>query len=194
MPYIKVQERAKFKPHIDQVLSLLTTGNDSVYVKGEQFGYFVNRLVCHFLNEPQSAEQLFNPGYFAEAKKTTLRSSADHIGALMNRNDPLTSAGDLNYAISAVYWGFLGAAEGVESANYGIRAYLSGILDTVLKAITVHTANNAKDATMAHRRLLIARGVMRHVLIEEYRRNTSLYENTKIQENGDIWKDGKLFM
>jgi len=192
MPYIKLDERSKFKPHIQQVLSVLTAGNESPYVRGEYFGYFVNRLVRHYLNDPVSAETTFNSLFFNEANKRTLQSGADHIGALLNRSDPLESAGDLNYAISSVYWGFLGAAQGVDNARYGMRAYLTGILQKIYSSIESVNVGNQRDMTMAFRRHLIARGVIQHVLIEEYRRNTSLYENEKIRENGDVWKDGKL--
>lgn len=192
MPYIKLAERAKFKPHIEKVMSILTNVNDSLYVKGEYFGYFSNRLVSHYLNNPAAGGSCFNSAFFNESIKKDLQTSADQVGVLMNRNDPLESAGDLNYIISALYWGMTGSAEGVEPVNYGVRAYLAGAIEKIHDSIGSSNQGNQKDMTMAFRRHLIARGVLKHILIEEFRRKTSLYENTKLQENGDIWKDGKL--
>lgn len=192
MPYIKLEERPKFKPHIQQVLSVLLDGHESPYVKGEYFGYFVNRLVWHYLNDPSKAETSFNCMFFNEGNRKTLRNGADHIGALLNRSDPLESAGDLNYSISAVYWGFLGSAAGADKARYGMRAYLDGMLERIYSALASHTVGTQKDMTMAFRRHMIVRGVMQHIFVETYRRNTSLYENEKITENGDVWRGGKL--
>jgi hypothetical protein len=192
MSYIKLAERAKFKPHIEQVMSVLTNTNDSLYVKGEYFGYFVNRLVSHYLNNPAAGGSCFNSNFFSESVKKDLQSSADQVGGLMNRNDPLESAADMSYIISAIYWGMTGSAHGVESVNYGVRAYLAGIVEKIHDSVGSLNQGNQKDATMAFRRHLIARGVLQHILIEEFRRKTSIYENGKVQENGDIWKDGKL--
>ena len=192
MPYIKLEERPKFKEHLKSVISILTSGNESDYVKGEYFGYFVNRLVRTYLNDQAGSDPSFNSHSFNESNKQVLQKSGDHLGALINRNDPMSSAGDLNYVISAVYWGILGASSEVETANYGTRAYLAGILDKICSSINSANRGSQRDVAMSFRRHLVVRGVIQHVLIEEFRRNTSLYENEKIKENGDIWKDGNL--
>lgn len=192
MPYIKKLDREKFQIHITDVLGVLKDPNDSFYVKGEFFGYFVNRCVKRFLADPEYTKGSFNSAFFNEMKSKTLTNSADSIAAMINRSDPIAGAGELNYAISAVLWGFLGQAEGFQQIGYGIRAYLEGILDKI--KLNIETVNNGsqKDATMAFRRHLVIRGVLNQIIAETYRRSTVEYEESKLAENGDVWSNGAL--
>jgi hypothetical protein len=192
MPYIKKEERAKFANHIQEVLGILKDQNDSFYVKGEYFAYFVNRCVKKFLVDPDFTQNTFNSANFNEGKKKTLMNAADSVAAVINRADPIAGAGDLNYAITAVMWGFLGEAEGFPKIGYGIRAYLEGILDKIKDSIESVSSGNQKDSTMAFRRHLVIRGVLSHVMKETYRLKTVPYEEQKIVENGTVWADGKL--
>lgn len=191
MPYIKLAERPKFKEAIEQVIAAITQGNETPYIQGEYFGYFVNRVAKRFLGADWDANS-FNSFGFNESKKKTLASYADKISAMLNRTDPLGSAGDFNYAISSVYWGILGEKEGVTTAKYGMRAYLTGIVERVYSSLETLNVGNQRDATMAFRRHLIIRGVLHDVLSETYRRQTSFYEDEKRFENKDIWQLGKL--
>lgn len=190
MPYIKMVDREKFKVSILEALGVMNDSNDNFYLRGEYFGFFVNRLCRRFLNAPDYTANSFNSAFFNESKKKTLVNASDSISAALNRADPLTSAGEMNYAITAVLWGVLGDAVGFEIAGYGIRAYLTGILEKVCSSIDTVNVGSQKDMTMTFRRHLIIRGVLHDVLLEVYRRKTALYENNKLDENGDIW-DGK---
>jgi hypothetical protein len=192
MPYIKKEERAKFAIHIQDVLGILKDQNDSFYVKGEYFAYFVNRCVKKFLVDPDFQQNTFNSVNFNEGKKKTLMNAADSIAAVIDRADPIAGAGDLNYAISAVMWGFLGEAEGFPKIGYGIRAYLEGILDKIKDSIESVSNGSQKDSTMMFRRHLVIRGVLSHVMKETYRLKTVPYEEVKIDQNGTVWADGKL--
>ena len=192
MPYIKQVDRSKFKLAVEEVVNLIATGNETPYIKGEYFGYFVNRVTKRFLGDQHYTGESFNSFGFNESKKKTLAHSADKISSMLNSADPINSAGDFNYAITAVMWGLMGEAEGVESARYGVRAYMEGILDKICEFVTVPSTGSQRDATMAFRRHLIIRGVLLHILKETYRRPTAYYEDEKRYENRDIWELGKL--
>lgn len=192
MPYIKSEDRPKFQVSIEAVLGTLNDPNDNPYVKGEFFGYFVNRLVRKFLGSPDYVNPAFNSSFFNEGKKKALSNAADSIAALLSRADPISSAGNLNYSISAVYWGLLGEAKAFSAVGYGMRAYLNGIIDKIIDQIQTLNAGNQKDATMAFRRHLVIRGVLDHIQHETYRKSTVPYEEVKEAENGSVWVDGQL--
>lgn len=192
MPYIKLDDREKFKNHVTEAVNVIAGGNINNYVRGEYFGFFVNRLVRRFLGDPAYTQHAFNSIFFGEQQRKTLEHTADSLGANMQRNAPVESAGDLNYCISAVYWGVLGQAANIPEARYGMRAYLTGILEKIRSTIDTVNVGNQSDMTMAFRRHLVIRGVLSHVLEETYRRSTAPYEDQKIAENGDVWGDGEL--
>lgn len=192
MPYIKAERRQDFKQSIETTLGILKDPNDNFYLKGEFIGYFINRLVRRFLSSPDYTNSAFNSSFFNESKRKSLDNAADSIAALLNRADPISAAGELNYSISAIYWGFLGQCEGFGNANYGSRAYLNGIIDKILSQVETVNFGSQKDASMAFRRHLVIRGVLDHIKHETYSRLTTLYEKDKLEENGDVWKDGKI--
>jgi len=193
MPYIKTEDRDKYQGFIESVLGILNDPNDNPYLKGEFFGFFVNRLLRKFLGTPDYTSPAFNSTFFNESKRKSLENAADSIAASLSRSDPMSAAGEMNYAVSAVYWGFLGDAAAFARAGYGIRAYLNGVLDKIISQMeTFSVSGNNKDATMAFRRQLVIRGVLDHVKHETYRRNTMCYEDEKRMENGDIWNTGTL--
>jgi hypothetical protein len=192
MPYIKLNDRPKFKGHINEVLGVLRDVNDTLYIKGEYLGYFINRVVKRFLADPEYIQNTFNAAFFNEGKKKALANAADSIAAAINRADPIASAGELNYALSAVIWGFLGEADGFSYAGYGLRAYVNGILDRVSSTVNTVNTGSQRDMTMAFRRHLVIRGVLHDVMMEVYRRRTAPYEDSKMAENGDLWVNGKL--
>lgn len=194
MPYIKLNERPKFAASINEVVAILQDDNDTLYVKGEYLGYFINRCVKRFLADPDYTQSSFNSTFFNESKKKTLSNSADSIAAMINRADPIAGAGELNYAVSAVLWGFLGQAKNQPEAGYGVRAFTTGIIERVLSSVTTVNLGNQRDMTMAFRRHLVIRGVLHDIMLETYRRWTSAYEDKKGLENGDIWMDGKLVL
>lgn len=193
MPYIKQEDRHKHSQFIESALGVLNDPNDNPYLKGEFFGYFINRLIRKFLGTPDYTAPAFNSSFFNESKRKALENAADSIAASLNRSDPMSAAGEMNYAISAVYWGFLGDSTAFALAGYGARAYMNGVIDKIMSQIeTVAVSGNNKDATMAFRRQLVIRGVLDHVKNETYRRKTASYEQTKLAENNDIWNEGAL--
>jgi hypothetical protein len=192
MPYIKMDERTKFKNIVESMVVLVVGGTEAVYTQGEYFGFYVNRLVRRFLNAPDYTGASFNSNFFNEEKKKALINAADKAAAMLNRTDPISAAGDLNYSITAPLWGILGDAEGVTDARYGTRAYLKGIIIKIRESIETVNTGSQRDATLAFRRHLIIKGVLDDVLVETDRRKTSFYEDEKKMENRDIWLEGKL--
>jgi len=194
MPYIQLNERPKFKSPIMDILSLLRENSDTPYIKGEYFGYFVNRTCRRYLAVPDYANNSFNSAHFNEAKKKLIANAADSIAAVINRSDPISAAGELNYAITAVLWGFLGQAEGFSESGYGMRTYLAGILERIRSHVETVNVGSQRDMTMAFRRHLVIRGVIGDVLAETYRLRTAPYEDNKLMVNGTIWADGQLVL
>lgn len=194
MTYASPNERVKFANLITETLDVLRDPNDAPYLKGEFFGYFVNRVVRKFLIDPDYTGNSFNSYFFNEAKKKLLTHSADSISALVNRSDPIASAAELNYAITAILWGFLGDAAGCPAVGYGLRAYLRAVITKISQSIETVNSGSQRDMTMAFRRHLIIRGVLDDIVSETYRIKTIPYEDEKRRENGDIWKDGKLVL
>jgi hypothetical protein len=164
MPYIQLEARTKFQSPVTEALNIMRDPTDSLYLRGEHFGYFVNRVVKRYLGDPDYTANSFNSAHFLDTKKKTLSNAADSIAALINKSDPLGGAGDLHYALMAVTLGFLGQAEAFRAPDAGMQAYILGILERV--QATVETANmgSARDMTMMFRRHLIIRGILQTML------------------------------
>lgn len=164
MPYIELKERDKFKVSIESVVSTLSDTNDTPYVKGEYFGYFVNRVARKFLGDQNYVDTAFNSHYFNQEKKKTLSNSADKVAACLTRGDPLHAAGDLHYAVSAVYFALLGQSKSIAPASLGMQMYLVGVIDKIYTSLESVTTGSPRDSTMAFRRHLVIRGVLRTLL------------------------------
>ncbi len=161
-----MENRDKFKTSIDSALGVMNDANDNVYLKGEFFGYFVNRLVRRFLATQDYTSPAFNSSFFNESKKKALDNAADSVAAMFTRSDPIVAAADLNWVISSVYLQFLESDANKshdESMNYGIRAYFNGVLDKIVSNIETVSVGGQKEVTMAFRRHLVIRGVLDHV-------------------------------
>lgn len=192
MPYIEYQSRSRFRKTVETVLKTILDGPEPLYIKGEYFGYFVNRICHKFQGLPDYTQSAFNSTFFEATKQKTFSNSADSVAAMLNRADPLGAAGDLNYVISAIYWGLLGDAYTGRPASYGFRTYLRAILAKILDNLVQGNSGSQQDATMAFRRNLVIRGVLADVIDEAYRRKTARYEDDKIAQNQDIWLNGEL--
>ena len=194
MPYIGPESRDKFKDTIVEVVSVIAGGSESLYSKGEYFGYFVSRVFKGFLSMETIHENSFNSTFFNVEKKNKLSSCSDKIVLMFGGGDSLVVAGDLNYVITSVCWGLIGDSSVSEKASYGFRTYLKGILLVIQGAIRsyVTKANNQKDSLIWFRRKLVAVGVMSDIVEETYRRKTAVYEDEKIEINGDLWEKGEL--
>ena len=194
MPYIGPESRDKFKDTIVEVVSVIAGGSESLYSKGEYFGYFASRVFKGFLSMETIHENSFNSTFFNVEKRNDLSSAADKVVLMFGGGDSLSIAGDLNYVITSVCWGLIGDSSVSEKASYGFRTYLKGILLVTQGAIEdyVTKTDSKKNSLIWFRRKLVAVGVMSDVIEETYRRKTAVCEDEKIEINGDLWEKGEL--
>lgn len=195
MSCIDKKNREKFSDHIMSVLSTIADGPEAMYIKGEYFGYFANRLIRKFAGTTDYMNPAFNSSFFNQSKQKTLANAADSLAALINRADPLSSAEELKYAITSVYWGFLGDCDLFAGETpYGLRSYLRGVLEKIRVSLESSNTGSQKDATMSFRRHLVIKGVLSDIEDETYRNHTSVYEYETMNKNGSIWENGKLVL
>lgn len=194
MPYIKLENRTNFASHITESIDVIMVGAETQYIKGEHFGYLVNKIIKEFIRDPRAKDNSFNSVNFNVAKLARLSNCANKIAALLPSTDPISVAGDLNYVISAIYWGITGDAKDIASASYGVRSYLKGILNKVYETIENTSTGSQRDATMSFRRCLVAKGVVSDIIDECYAVKTRVYENQKMKENETIWANGELIL
>lgn len=193
MPYIKQMVRSRFRPVVEELIQHITAGSETKYIKGEFFGYFANRLIKTFLQAIDAPNQSFNSYNFNPGKLKSLNVVTDKLASYLNKSDPIESAGDLNYILSATLWGIQGDAEGVSQAGYGLRTYLKGMLVQIRDDIkNCKYAKTGENPLIQIRRYTVVLGVLDDVIAETYRRRTAVYEDQKITENGDIWSEGRL--
>jgi hypothetical protein len=197
MPYTKSESRKKFVEYVEELVRVVADQTKSFYVQGEYWGYFVNRLVKRYLRLPDvesEAATSFNARAFPEPVRKALNSYTDKMVPLIDSGDPINSAGDLNYAISSVLWGIAGDCQGLAATGYGQRAYLKGIVQKIEETVLPLYGTGNADSVMNFRRHIVVKGVLGDVLDEWYVRKMVPYEQKKMEENGDIWVDGKLFV
>jgi hypothetical protein len=192
MTYTTLKDRSAYETAINTILNILN-GGENDWIKGEMFGYFVNRICFGFLDNIQNVA--FNSSSFSPGNIKTLNSSSDQI-IIQLKKDPFVSAADLNYVISAVYWGFLGKSVSFSNTNYGIRAYLIGVIEHIQHSLNKHYGSGgtaqAGSAVMSFRRYILVSGVLRDVVTETNHVDMRSYKDLKRRENGDIWNSGKL--
>lgn len=93
----------KYATLIEELASNIATGPETVYVKGEYFGYFLNKLVKGYAAALDASLQSFNSPLFNEAKKKTITLLAEKIQVFVNTGDPMQSAEELHYVVAEVY-------------------------------------------------------------------------------------------
>lgn len=178
MPYIKQEDRNKFNEHLTEAIkSILKEPSDAR--KADMIGwwtyYITHRIISTEVSTKKDPEQI-----------KELRNHADLILNKLLENFNFTNiqekslfalAGNLNYCISYVLWGVLGDYPESKPASYGMRAYCSQQIRQVV---------NSESLDFNQRLFVIIKAVIFDVLEEVYRRKTSVYEDKKIEENGDL--------
>lgn len=195
MPYIKKENRDRYNPVIEDTIHAIMDGNEAKLVKGEFFGFFVTRLFRGFMGANDKNNPSFNSSLFSPVKQRKFVDLTDKLLIYLNQDDPLESSGELNYVVSAVFWGIQGEMEGMEKANYGFRSYLRGVLENVrdnLPLSSFTTTGEQRDRLKAGRRYVVALGVIADAISECYSMVTAPYEHDKWSTNGSIWLNGKL--
>ena len=188
MPYIKKQNRDQYRSIVEKVLQLIP--DDDQLEQAEYVGYFIVKVAQHL--SPSDCQYFQNPFEIIctnEAIKKILSEQSQHLIDLPHL------PGDVNYVLSMVIWGFLGDYPNFEQANYTTRSYMHGIIlriEDLLNEVPRHLESASSTMLLsvraAHlRSYMMLRGVIGDVKMELYRRKTSIFEDKKIVENGDIY-------
>lgn len=184
MPYIKKNDRREYFSIIEGVLNAIPQHTEP-FAQVEYVGFFVNGVMKGF-DHPKA----YNPDsnlFDALCEDIEIkRIFNEHIFAslqILSEQNLEARAGELNYLISAVIWGYLGDSALFAPARYATRAYMRG----VLLRIKDELQRFGPLGEYQWRSYLLLRGVFGDILSELYRRRTAVYEDQKIAESGDIW-------
>ena len=176
MPYTKQDSRTPFKPAIMGVLDGIPIMDNIASLtrmseKGRWFKAFVDLVFKGSTSEHPEKVEILKP--FTDVIREQYRKTRH--------------PGDLNYAISSVYWGLLGDYPRHPKADYALRVFCRGVLQSYLERMSDYYKDRMDEDFV-----IITYGVIGDVISETYLRKTIIFENEKMQENGDIYKDGKL--
>jgi hypothetical protein len=177
MPYIKREDRKVFNPIIKRVVTESLAEKDPL-ARAELVGDFFKSTIL---------------GYAHYALGITISSGIKQnsliVLSLIRTNyrvsDYFDVAGALNYMISTILWGVEGDAEEAEQARYGFRSMMKSILLELMDDLMKIPAGGSSANRLRTTRML--RGMLSDVVDENYRRRTSVFENEKMQINGDLW-------
>jgi hypothetical protein len=163
MPYIKKENRSLYNEILENTVNeILLDKADDIILISSSFKSYVYELISTFIGRFRYYDSL--------------------ITDIKKDSDLLHQVGDLNYCITYVYWKLLG-----DNASYGKRVLLQSKIIDMLR-ISVNWFDNSDEYDPGHVRLEMARSVLNDVLNETYRRKTAIYEDQKIQENGDVFE------
>ena len=200
MPYIAAKDREKYDPLIMNAVRLFDT--DVPITTAQFYGYFAFTLCRQYLRNNKVC-WLTDTAYIRHSPRDMhihpdIILSIDGLAAdlleLLQPGDPPdnspagyvpldadleTHCGEINYILSSVKWGLLGDVDGIREGRYCLRTFLKGALHWVLTDYLPH----CRDV----RFYIMLQGVLTDVIDEAYRRRTAVYENRKIDENGDLW-------
>lgn len=184
MPYIKKQDRREYFSIIDSILQAIPQHAEP-FAQVEYVGYFINGMVSGFdrPNMYNSEANLFADFCEDSDIKRIVDEQTFAALGLLNEQDLPQRAGEFNYLISAVIWGYLGDSALFSSARYAARAYMRG----VLLRIKDQLQRFGPLGEYQWRSYLLLRGVFGDIMEELYRRRTSVYEDQKMNESGDVW-------
>lgn len=181
MPYIAKELRTVYEPSLTAILEALK--NEHPVVRAELIGSWIRRVVTRFINlsfddtmkidgDPNTWKKLV---FQSDIVYSILSSKfRDRDNAAL-----LSIAGEFNYIISYLVWGVSGDYPGYEQAGYGARSYIAQVLRYV--------RDGFEESMGGFRKINMLKGVLSDVIDEVYRRKTSIYENQKIEENGDLY-------
>lgn len=99
----KEEVAKKYASLIEELANSIATGPETVYVKGEYFGYFLNKLVKGYAAALDASHPSFNSTLFNEAKKKQITLLTDKIQVFVNTGDPMQAADELHYVVAEVY-------------------------------------------------------------------------------------------
>lgn len=161
MNYVSEDALKRLQPLVNEIIPVIIDGNDTKFVKGEYFGFFVNRLIKGYLLTLDKEAQSFNSSVFNPIKLPKLKLTIDKLLSVINKDDPLASAGELRWAIETV----TEAVNAIDS-TYGFKAYLLGAIEQVRNDMEKASFSNTeqKNRLMNFRRYCVTLGVINDVL------------------------------
>jgi hypothetical protein len=178
MPYIAKVDRPKYELLISTVMDSIYQKGAAPMVQAEGLGYFIEALIQSLrkISNPQlKFEFHFFVGSGSEAKFREYAAALARILPVQIES----RAGELNYVLSTISWGLTGDAPDIPSARYCGRSFIKGALWRAL----LSNLNSFDGAEY-----IFYTGVITDVIDEIYRRRTAVYEDQKIQEQGDLWE------
>ena len=172
MPYIAQKDRSQYKDIIEKALEIISPEKDS-FNQVDYLGFFIWQLMigtgCPF---DELCGDIDIRGH--------LILQANEARKILQEKDLPTQAGETNYLISSIVWGALGDCPLFEQAKYATRAYIHGMLMKVKDSLWRKYPQEDARASM------VMGGVLGDIILEVYRRKTSIFEDEKIRVNGDI--------
>lgn len=162
-----MQER--LDPSIDIIVEVINNTTDSRYVRGEYFGYSLNRIIRRFMQTVDSMEPSFNSILFVEPKKKTLNTASDAIASILSGGDPTELAADLQYVIKKMlHKSCTKVVEGMQDViiDNGTLLYFHGVLESIKESLRdAKYENNAdqKHRLMRFRRYSVVLGVLKTI-------------------------------
>lgn len=186
MPYIIEQDRPPLDEHIKVVIAIIAKNPDLIG-RMEMAGFYAHEVIREYVGKVKPYEHTtLNCMKFDKKDRYDIVKAAEaSVKRIMRPNtDLLSHAGEINYCISAVGWGAMGAWNNFltsditpPSAKYAQRAYWRA---------TISYVRDEMKSTGDIRTYLMLRGVLDDVVDEAYRRQTAAYEDLKMKENGDV--------
>lgn len=186
MPYIPQKDRLNFIMPLDRTVTMICAESDDL-VRAEYLGYFLQSFTASLLGFSFDEDYSLFVLLDSDKKEIIKNNIKTIVERIYNSNSDLfKQAGELNYCMSAVIWGVLGdSLHSKYPSRYGFRAFVKAFLwDLYHKINSWHWSN---VQTSSKRQVLLFQGVITDVIDEMYRRKTSIYEDQKVEEHGDIW-------
>jgi hypothetical protein len=179
MPYIKKENRDIFAPYLIGAIKIIIE-EPSMARKAEMLGWWAYYLTHKLVSKEVSTKK--DPDQIAQLKNQadqiySIMTSSFSFAGIIPEDKLFALSGDLNYCISFVTWGVLDDYPGIKPASYGLRCYTSQ---------QIRQVTDSEFLKINQRLFVIVKGVLFDVLEELYRRKTSVYEDKKILENGDL--------
>jgi len=186
MPYIKKDLRPRYAEYITNIVTYIN-GFSEMKDKVNAFAFFVEQFVVT-VGKFRNMSLSFKNSLTAEQQEPLIRQS--HELYKLFENKPYEEAGNMNYVLSAVWWGVTGAIlpDHGPSAGYSFRCVTRGCVEQIIARLPVIAEEREQHllkCSMAD--IVTMRGVLNDVISEIYRRLTSGYEDHKICENGDVY-------
>lgn len=152
----------KFDEPINELIHEISQGNESVYIKGEFYGYSVNRIVRSYLQTDDVNASSFNSFNFPEPKKKKLTQITDRLSSYLHRGDPISSAKDLRYVLQKLFYD----TRDQIGIDYNATPFLRGMMVFIrdnIKNVNMMVSSD-RDRAINLRRFMVTLGVLEEAI------------------------------